>query len=95
MNADKIPGESLWLSTVWVSLSYADLLKQPRLCELAVEDAVWKFSFADWRARRPGPVRRGAMSAWRAEGAALYDECRRLRSMAREYGVRARPATSG
>ena len=63
------------------------LVQDPVLSALAVEDVCWYFSRDDWFSREPRRWQRRKLARWRAEGQYLQQEQQRLRSIARRCGL--------
>jgi hypothetical protein len=64
-----------------------ELKVEPRLWELAADDAAWSIAIADWRARRPSPAHLLRWRQWTHEGAVHRATGARLVAAARELGL--------
>jgi hypothetical protein len=81
----------LFLASSGVYVPVIDGVDRASTAQLIGEDLCWQFARADWRARKPRPWRRSAVSRWRAEGVELRVKRDRLIELL--DGVRSWPAS--
>jgi hypothetical protein len=75
------------LNTVPARICNQELLDNPDLTRLLVEDACWTFAVSDWSARRPRPWHVRARREARIEYHELRNERARIARLARSCGV--------
>jgi hypothetical protein len=85
--SDSAADYRMQLAAPKVVVSVANALADPRLTQLAVDDAAWCFWLKDWLSREPDPDHVRARRRWAGEGRALHAEMARLRAMARVCGL--------
>jgi hypothetical protein len=81
----------LYLAALGAEVYVSDALNRPLVSELLVEDMWWRTAQAAWLDRRPGRFQRAARATWRAEGKLLDEKRDRIRHLAAEQGIVARP----
>ena len=77
----------LYLASVHRTVSGDDVLDDPVVAALVVEDTCWCIARADWLARRPRPWRRRKFDQHEAERQQLCDQRDEIRSLARVCGL--------
>ena len=77
----------LYLHTVGISVTVADVLDDSLVSAVAVEDACWTIAYRDWLARRPRRWQRRKMATWQAEHDSLFERRSAVRSIARTCGL--------
>jgi hypothetical protein len=83
----RAPAEGFYLRTADCYVNGVDVVSDPLVSMLLVEDACWSAMSDDWLRRRPPRLHRASFRRWRAEGAALHAERTRLRAVAMTIGV--------
>ncbi len=78
---------NLYLPSVRLSVSGEDVLDDPVLAALVVEDTCWCIARDDWLARHPHRWRRRKVDRHQAEHQQLCDQRDEVRSLARHCGL--------
>lgn len=77
----------LYLPSVQTSLSGEQVLSDPVLAALVIEDMCWSFARDDWISREPYRWQRRKKERWQAEYRALCDQREEIRCLARHCGL--------
>lgn len=77
----------LHLASIGTSIPAAQVLDDPLLTALAVEDMCWRIAEDDWTARRPRRWQRRKLRRWYAEHDALRRQRDQLRALAGRCGI--------
>lgn len=75
------------LHAVAATVTSEDILAEPRLARLIVDDACWDLAMTSWSFREPPGVHWIAKRRWYAEGKSLFDERDRIAFLARRCGL--------
>ena len=75
------------LHAVAATVACDEILDDPRLARLIVEDACWDLALTSWSYREPTGVHWLAKRRWYTEGKALFDERDRIAFLARRCGL--------
>lgn len=81
----------IYLHCAGTALRAVDVVADPRLASLAVEDLCWVLTREAWFQREPRPWQRRRLRVWRADGAWLGGRRAQLREFARGCGVAVSP----
>ena len=77
----------LYLPSICVSVRGDQVLEDPVLAAVVVEDMCWGIARDAWLARKPRPWRRRKVARWSAEHEALHEQRERIKCFAQECGL--------
>lgn len=77
----------LHLACIGTSIRAAQVLEDPLVTAVAVEDLCWRVAEDDWMSRRPHAWQRRKMRRWHAEHEALCRQRDQLRRIAQRCGI--------
>jgi hypothetical protein len=77
----------IYLPSVNMSVRAGNVLDDPMLAALVVEDTCWHIAEDDWITRQPRGWQRRRIRRWEAEHAQLHRQRNEIRALARRCGL--------
>lgn len=82
-----VTGRRLYLRSLRASVRVRDVLDDPLVAVIVVEDSCWRFAEQDWLAREPRRWHWRKKRRWEREYPALCEQRDRIRALARRCGL--------
>ena len=73
---------TFYLQSVGATVSSSEILAEPMLEAVIVEDALWSQAMMSWRADQPSMLRRRRLAAWRSQHQHLLVERHKIEQLA-------------